>query len=410
AFPVGEAIGNAAPGVYVMVANAAGAVGNDYDQMATQWFIVSDLGLTAFSGNDGVHAFVNSLESTQPRGAVEVRLLARNNEVLSTKRTDDAGHVAFEANLTRGEGSQAPALIIASDARGDYAFLSLKTPAFDLTDRGVAGRVVPAGLDAFVYAERGVYRTGETVHLTALLRDAGSVAAANVPLTLVFERPDGVEYRRVTIADQGLGGRSFSMPLISTAPTGTSHVRAFRARKRRAGGETTFVVEDYVPDRLESDLSAPAGRIAKNAPAEVALEGRYLYGAPAAGLEAEAEVTIAPAKERPGLAGYQFGLDDEENASEGQSVADIPETDAQGRTPLPVALDRRPQPTRPLAAEVGVRLAGPGGRAVERKLTLPVTPSAAMIGVKPLFSGKSVGEGETASFDVAFVAPDGKML
>src|SRR5215471_7265624 len=116
AFPVGEAIGNAAPGVYVMVANAAGAVGNEYDQMATQWFIISDLGLTTFSGNDGVHAFVNSLESTQPRGA----------------------------------GSLAPALIIASDARGDYAFLSLKTPAFDLSDRGVAGRVVPAGLDAFV--------------------------------------------------------------------------------------------------------------------------------------------------------------------------------------------------------------------------------------------------------------------
>ena len=74
-----------------MVANAAGSVGNEYDQMATQWFIISDLGLTAFSGNDGVHAVVNSLESTQPRGAVEVRLLARNNEVLSTKRTDDAG-------------------------------------------------------------------------------------------------------------------------------------------------------------------------------------------------------------------------------------------------------------------------------------------------------------------------------
>ena len=31
---------------------------------------------------------------------------------------------------------------------------------------------MPAGLDAFVYTERGVYRSGETVHVTALLRDA----------------------------------------------------------------------------------------------------------------------------------------------------------------------------------------------------------------------------------------------
>ena len=54
--------------------------------------------------------------------------------------------------------------------KADYAFLSLKTSAFDLTDRGVAGRAVPAGADAFVYAERGVYRSTETVDLTALLR------------------------------------------------------------------------------------------------------------------------------------------------------------------------------------------------------------------------------------------------
>ena len=33
-----------------------------------------------------------------------------------------------------------------------------------------------------------------------------------------------------------------------------------------------------------------------------------------------------------------------------------------------------------------------------------------MIGVKPLFSGRSLGEGENASFDVILVAPDGTSL
>ena len=33
-----------------------------------------------------------------------------------------------------------------------------------------------------------------------------------------------------------------------------------------------------------------------------------------------------------------------------------------------------------------------------------------MIGVKPLFAGKSLGEGENAGFDVIVVAPDGKQL
>src|SRR5438046_2283318 len=130
-------------------------------------------------------------------------------------------------------------MIVASDAKGDYAFLSLKSPAFDLSDRGVSGRVVPAGLDAFVYTERGVYRSGETVQITTLLRDGLGLAALNVPMALVVERPDGVEYRRAVVADQGIGGRTLAVPLVASSPTGTWRVRAFTDPKRPPVGETT---------------------------------------------------------------------------------------------------------------------------------------------------------------------------
>jgi hypothetical protein len=176
AFPVDQAVGELAPGVYVMVAEAAGTKGEDYEALATQWFIVSDLGLTAYSGNDGVHAFVHSLATTEAKADAEVRLISRSNEVLATRRTDATGRAHFEAGLARGEGGMSPAMLVVAAER-DYAFLNLKAPAFDLSDRGVAGRAVPAGLDAFVYAERGVYRSGETVYLTALLRDAAGNAA-----------------------------------------------------------------------------------------------------------------------------------------------------------------------------------------------------------------------------------------
>jgi hypothetical protein len=33
-----------------------------------------------------------------------------------------------------------------------------------------------------------------------------------------------------------------------------------------------------------------------------------------------------------------------------------------------------------------------------------------MIGIKPLFAGKSLGDGDTASFDVVLVSPDGKSI
>ncbi len=117
--------------------------------MSTQWFIVSDMGLAAYSGNDGINVFVNSLATTEAKAQVEVRLMSRGNEILSTKRTDASGRIAFEAGLSRGEGALSPAMLVATDAKGDYAFLNLKGPAFDLSDRGVKGRPAAAGLDAF---------------------------------------------------------------------------------------------------------------------------------------------------------------------------------------------------------------------------------------------------------------------
>src|ERR1700743_2772131 len=133
----------------------------------------------------------------------------------------------LRGGVARGEGGLSPAMLTVTTDKADYAFLSLKTSAFDLSDRGVSSRAVPAGADAFVYAERGVYRSNETVYLTALLRDGQGNAVIGGPLTLVIERPDGVEFRRAQLADQGAGGRSLAVPLNSAVPTGTWRARAY---------------------------------------------------------------------------------------------------------------------------------------------------------------------------------------
>ena len=409
AFPLDQAVKDLAPGLYVMTAEPKDVVSTEDGQQATQWFIVSDLGLTAYTTHDGIDVFIHSLASADPRSSVEVRLIARNNEVLAVRETDRNGFIHFEAGLARGEGGVAPAAIVASE-KGDYAFLSLKSPAFDLSDRGVAGRSVPAGLDAFVYTERGVYRSGETVAVTALLRDARGAAAPNAPLTMVITRPDGVEYRRALVADQGLGGRSMSVPLVSSASTGTWRVAAYTDPKRPAVGETTFMVEDYVPDRLEFDLSSAAKNISRAAPVQLSVDGRFLYGAPASNLELSGEVAIASAKELPGFAGYAFGLFDDDVTPVRLELDDLPSTDAAGKAKFPVKLDTTPASTRPLEAQVTVRMAESGGRAVARKLTLPVASDSAMLGVKPMFSGRSLADGANADFDVIMLSPDGKTL
>ncbi|MEW6449655.1 MAG: alpha-2-macroglobulin [Pseudomonadota bacterium] len=410
AFPVDQAVGDLAPGVYVMTAESAGITGDDYDTLATQWFIVSDLGIASYSGNDGINVFVNSLATTEAKNGLEVRLMSRSNEILSTKRTDANGRVQFEAGLSRGEGGMSPAMVVATDPKGDYAFLSLKGPAFDLTDRGVSGRAVPAGLDAFVYTERGVYRSGETVQITALLRDSQGVAATGAPLILVIERPDGLEYRRVTTQDQGVGGRSLSLALNPGVSTGTWRVRAYIDPKRPAVGDTSFLVEDYVPDRMEFELASKAAALSRTKPVEVTVDGRYLYGAPASGLDLDGELEIRTVRERPSFAGYQFGADFDTAPPERKPLEDMPQTDEQGKAKFEVNLDKLPATSRPLSATITVRMAEAGGRAVERKLSLPVAPAGNMVGVKPLFAGTSLGEGENATFDIVLVSPEGTAL
>src|SRR5262249_55377095 len=134
-----------------------------------------------------------------------------------------------------------------------------------------------------------------------------------------------------------------------------------------------------------------------------------------AALDLEGEMTVKAVSERPGFAGYQFGTppDDDEDKSAAatqQPLEDVPATDDKGRAKFTINLDKLPQSTQPQQAQVVVRMAEAGGRAVERKLALPVRPTAAMIGVKPLFAGRSLDQGGPAPFDVALVAPDGKSL
>ncbi|MFD0988098.1 alpha-2-macroglobulin family protein [Methyloligella solikamskensis] len=412
-FPVNEAVPNLKPGVYVMSAEPADGPDNDYEELATQWFIVSDLGLTAYSGDDGIHAFVNSLATTEPIEDVELRLVARNNEILAKTKTDDAGRANFAAGMTRGEGGLAPAMLIASQKGVDYGFLSLKGSPFDLTDRGVEGRALPGALDAFVFTERGVYRTGETVHVTALLRDATGEAVMNTPLTLVVSRPDGVEYRRKVVQDEGIGGRDLDVPIIGAAPTGTWRVAAYADPKGDSIGDTTFLVEDYVPDRLEFDLATDAPAIVPRQPVELIVDGHFLYGAPASGLPLEGEVTISQAEERPGFAGYQFGPNADQDAGASREVMPLeglPTTGKDGEAVFPIAVRNVPDTGHPMEAKIAIRMSELGGRAVERDITLPIKPSDPMIGVKPLFKGASLADGAQAEFQVVMVGPDGEPM
>jgi len=415
AFPVMEAVGQLQPGVYVMTAKPHDGTASDnesaddWNNISTQWFVVSDLGLTAFTGKGGVQVFVRSLASAEPQADVEVRLVARNNEVLAMKKTDALGVATFDPGLARGEGGLAPGLVVATEGV-DYGFLDLGTAAFDLTDRGVKGRAVSGAMDAFLYTERGVYRTGETVALTALLRDSKGVAVSGLPLTIVVRRPDGVEYRRDVVQDQGLGGRALSIPILPGSLRGTWRVSAYTDPKGSSVGEVSFLVEDYVPERLELTLTPKVDALRPGQPAPIDLAARYLYGAPGSDLAVTGEISVAASSSSgvKGLDGYAIGLDDEPVEASTTEIEEGATTDAQGRISLQIPVQEMAA-VRPTEARITLRVAEAGGRAVERSVTLPILPKGPVVAVRKAFGGQ-LGEGANATFDVLLSDPMGQRL
>src|SRR5207302_3127840 len=119
--------------------------------------------------------------------------------------------------LLRGRGGDEPFAIVANGPAtgpgGDFNFLEVGRGAFDLSDRGVGGRPQPGPVDAYLYTDRGIYRPGETVHLTALVRDDKADAMAGLPATLRLLRPDGVEVERRHLTADKLGGHALSYAL-----------------------------------------------------------------------------------------------------------------------------------------------------------------------------------------------------
>ena len=417
AFPVDTLMPNLKPGLYIIAASAAdeaakpsedGENGSeDSSAKATQWFVVSDLGLTAFSGADGVHVYVRSLASAAPVPNAEIRLIARNNEVLGTLKTNEEGAAAFEAGLSHGTGGLAPALVVARGADNDYGFLDITKQAFDLSDRGVGGRTPPGPLDAMVFTERGVYRPGEKVYATALLRDAAANAVTGTPLILKLFRPDGVEDRRQALADEGNGGRSWEIALPETAMTGSWRLAAFADPKGASLYEKTFLVEDYVPERLEMKLSASQPTISAAAPGVIDLTSRYLYGAPAADLGLEGEITVSVSDELTGFPGFRAGQQDEKFTTVRKEPEALPNTDESGAARLSIALPELPQTSKPLRADVAIRLREPSGRALTDKIAMKINTGKSFIGVKQLFDG-SVDQGAPAEFELVGIGPDGK--
>lgn len=401
--PLGDVLAQQPPGIYALRAEGKG-VDHDAVEGSTQWFVLTDLGLTTMQGTDGLHVFVRGLADAQVQDGVEITLLSRSNRELGMAKTDAQGHVLFAPGLTRGTGGAAPAMVIARAGQADQAFLSLTDPAFDLSDRGVEGRPAAPPVDVFLTTDRGAYRAGETINATVLARDAQAQATEGLPLTAILSRPDGVEYRRIVSAEDRAGGHVFSFPVGATVPRGSWSLEIKADVEAPALATRTVLVEDFVPERIDFTAEFPEGDIRPGETVPLSVEARYLFGAPGAGLEAEGIVRLSPKRRLDAFKGYRFGRHDEAAATRTNSI-DQGETDSEGRLSLPVELPKVEVADRPYEATATLRMREGSGRAVERQVRKMLAPSGPMIGIKTEFDG-DVPEGSEAGFQIIGIGAD----
>jgi len=404
ALAIGDVMPDLKPGVYLAVAEDPETDFHDAYWATAQWFVVSDIGLTAFQGLDGLTVAVRSLSSALPQAGAKLVLKSNDGADLATVTSDAEGLGKFDIGYLRGQGNATPHSVLAYGEAGDFVYLDLNRSSLDLSDRGVDGRPAPGALDAYLRTERGVYRPGEPVHFTALLRSPNSTAVESQPLTLRVVRQDGLEVYRRSLRDMGAGGYSATISLPPTAATGKWRASLHASAKGEAIGATSFLVEDFVPPRIEATVEA--NRDGQSIMATV--QADFLYGAPAADIPVEVAATVREARNpAPAFKGYKFGLAQESTVTGVRLGLGLGETDESGAAAIAVDLDDLPATTRPLEAEIKASVFDVGGRPIIARTTVSLKNLPQLIGVKPLFEDGGIQQGAVASFNIVALDASG---
>ncbi len=409
-FPLQDVIGDLEPGSYYVRVEDAKELSSSAGPPASaqRWIMMTDLAMTAYRGEHGLDVTVRSLQDGDTVPGVTVQLLAYNNDVLAEVSAGSNGRVNFDKPIMSGTGNAAPKMVLAFGARGDLAVLDLTRAPVDLSEGELGGRRTPGAVDAYLYPERGIYRPGEVVHLTTLLRSRESEAVEGRPGAIVVYKPNGLEAFRSRFTETLGGGVQVDYELPNAASRGL-----WRAIVEVDGlgqaGATSFAVEDFVPQRIAVELSPKAdGPMRAGETREIDVATRFLYGAPGAGLVVQSQARIQPDPSPfEAFSDFRFGRQGETFREE---IIEFPDRTADGAGNALIRIepgDRGSNADRPLRVNAVASVLEPGGRAVTESVRVPYRPRDLYVGIKRGFDGRAA-EGDPNSFEIAAVGADGE--
>lgn len=383
------------PGVYLAVMRASGTY--NYTQPATL-FTLSDIGLSAHRYANRLDVFTQALEGGKALSGVDVELYDEKGRVIGQGKTDNAGHAELPL--------PAKAQVLLAHQGEQTSMLRLNSAALDLAEFDITGPKAHP-LQFFIFGPRDLYRPGEVVLLNGLLRDSDGKSVKPQPITVEVRRPDEQVSRKFVWDADATGLYQYQLQLSDEAPTGRWQLVFDLGDGKPQLYE--FQVEDFLPERMALELKGSDTPLAPDAPFDVAITGRYLYGAPASGNRLNGQLYVRPLREAvPGLPGYQFGSVTEEDLKQDLEIEDST-LDANGK--LDLSIDSQWAKARsPLELVLQASLQESGGRPITRRLTQPVWPAEVMPGLRSLFDGEATDGDGPVEFEVLMADAQGHKL
>lgn len=364
---------------------------------------ITDIAGSARLGRRGALVWAASISQGKPLRDVDVTLWSAKHQPLASGRTDADGIWQHKTNdLWKPEQRPDFATLQLGD---DISVVRFDNDIWGRSDLDLEGAGYTRGYQAMCFTPRGVFRPGERVPVEFLVRDADMSRVAPFPVRVVVFTPGHREWKSYTRTLSGMGMGTVLVELPDAAPTG-----AWTAEVRIPGdeasiGETRFLVEDVAPPRIAVAVSADRTSISPQENVALDISARYLFGAPADGLDYEAELTLAPRDfKHPSWPGYVFADARREFEREAMSIGSGT-LSPEGSGVLRFSI-RQLNPPSIVDAVIRTGVMEDGGRWVYSSTTVPYYPHPVLLGIEKPQGGFKPGE--MMPFRIAAVNRDGK--
>ena len=361
----------------------------------------SNLGMIVKSNSlNRLWVAVTDILTTHPVDGAEITVYNFQLQPIGTARTDSDG---FAEITPQG----VPFLVCATNCK-EKAYLRVVAGENQSTSRfDTGGKRIEKGLKGFVYGERGVWRPGDTLHISFILEDREKRIPDTHPVTLEVYNARG-QFHAKLISTKGLNGfHTFQVPTRADDPTGQWNAYV------KVGGSTfhkSLRIESVKPNRLKINTQLPGKMLqASQREASVGISSAWLTGATASRLKAKMEMSLTKVNTQfPHYKQYIFNNPATDFTTQKAELFNG-QLDANGRASFTWKLPQASTAPGMLNATFTTRVYEPGGDASIYVQSVPYSPFASYVGIALNQPDNLCIETDTEHrFDIVTLTPDGK--